>query len=131
MSSAVSYSPVSRSISPTSQRVSPIGRHCPARCSRPSRRTDDGLTAGVTVGSDFTTDQKRYLEGFMSGLQVSRVARAPAAAAPQPAASESSGPDASHIKAQDRFVRAGQKLADQEKFKRELHPFDGYERLKA
>lgn len=82
------------------------------------------------MGSDFTTDQKRYLEGFMSGLQVARVARASAAAAPQLTESESSGPDAAHFKAQDRFVQLGQKLADQEKFKRELHPFDGYERLK-
>jgi ferredoxin-nitrite reductase len=81
------------------------------------------------VGGDFTTDQKRYLEGFTSGLQAGRAARAPAAA--PPAESEPSGPDAAHLKAQDRFVRGGQKLADQEKFKRELHPFDGYERLKA
>jgi ferredoxin-nitrite reductase len=88
------------------------------------------MTAAIAVGGDFTTDQKRYLEGFMSGLQVGRVARAPAAVAVQPAEFESSGPDAAHLKAQDRFVKAGQKLADQEKFKRELHPFDGYERLK-
>jgi len=80
------------------------------------------------VGSDFTLDQKRYLEGFMSGLQAGRVARAPAAPALQRA--ESSGPDAAHHQAQERTLNAGQKLADQEKFKRELHPFDGYERLK-
>ena len=30
-----------------------------------------------------------------------------------------------------RFLKAGAKLSDQEKFKRELHPFDGYEKLKA
>ena len=40
------------------------------------------------------------------------------------------GPDAVHIKAQDRVLAAGGKLADQEKFKRELHPFDAYGRLK-
>ena len=33
--------------------------------------------------------------------------------------------------AQDRVLKAGGKLSDQEKFKREQHPFDGYERLKA
>ncbi len=87
------------------------------------------MTAAIAVGGDFTTDQKRYLEGFTSGLQAGRVARAPAA--PPPAESEPSGPDAAHLKAQDRFVKAAQKLADQEKFKRELHPFDGYKRLKA
>jgi ferredoxin-nitrite reductase len=88
------------------------------------------MKAGIAMGGDFTTDQKRYLEGFMSGLQVARAARAPASAAPQGVESDSSGPDAAHLEAQDRFVAAGQKLADQEKFKRELHPFDGYERLK-
>src|SRR5262249_45431426 len=45
--------------------------------------------------------------------------------------SEPSGPEAASLKAQDRVVKAGQKLSDQEKFKRELHPLDGYERLKA
>ena len=29
------------------------------------------------------------------------------------------------------LLKAGAKLSDQEKFKRELHPFDGYEKLKA
>ncbi len=41
------------------------------------------------------------------------------------------GPDAPHIAAQDRVVKAGGKLSDQEKFKREQHPFDAYEKLKA
>ncbi len=40
------------------------------------------------------------------------------------------GPDAAHLKAQDRVIAAGKKLADQEKFKREEHPFDAYARLK-
>ncbi|SFJ79318.1 NirA family protein [Bradyrhizobium sp. Gha] len=82
--------------------------------------------------ADFSDEQKRYLEGFMSGMQVGRVGRAfaargaPAAATP----SEPSGPDAAAIKAQDKLTAAGKKLADQEKFKREMHPFDAYERLK-
>ena len=46
------------------------------------------------------------------------------------AAAEPVGPDAIHIQAQDRILAAGGKLTDQEKFKRELHPFDAYERLK-
>src|SRR5215471_6625076 len=62
---------------------------------------------------DFTPEQKRYLEGFVSGLTVARAARASAA---KPAAAEP--------------VATGGKLSDQEKFKRELHPFDAYERLK-
>ncbi|WP_216074728.1 hypothetical protein, partial [Acinetobacter baumannii] len=43
--------------------------------------------------------------------------------------SEPVGPDAIHIKAQDRTVAAGGKLAEAEKFKREEHPFDAYPRL--
>ena len=55
-----------------------------------------------------------------------------ASPAPAPAHAAPSRPDPTrpHLKAQDRVVKAGSKLSDQEKFKRELHPFDGYERLK-
>jgi ferredoxin-nitrite reductase len=85
---------------------------------------------------DFEPEQKRYLEGFVAGLQIAKVAkslagRSGAAAAPAAAAvPEPTGPDAPHWRAQDRVIRAGGKLTDQEKFKRELHPFDGYEKLK-
>ena len=78
-------------------------------------------------------EQKRYLEGFMAGLQIAKTPR-PAngatngAAAP---ASEPIGPDAAAWRAQDRILKSGGKLSDPEKFKRELHPFDGYEKLKA
>ena len=81
------------------------------------------------MSGDFSPEQKRYLEGFTSGLQIARAGRGlgwrQAAAAPVP-----SGPDAEHLLAQDRTVAAGGKLSDQEKFKREQHPFDAYERLK-
>ena len=76
------------------------------------------------MSSDFSPDQKRYLEGFVSGMSASRVARTNA-----PAKSEPVGPDAIHIKAQDRIVAAGGKLNDQEKIKRDEHPFDAYPRL--
>ncbi|AXK83153.1 NirA family protein [Pseudolabrys taiwanensis] len=79
------------------------------------------------MSSDFTPDQKRYLEGFASGLAAARSARGKAGGA---AAGEPTGPDAVHFKAQDRTVAEGGKLVDQEKFKREQHPFDAYERLK-
>jgi ferredoxin-nitrite reductase len=75
------------------------------------------------MSSDFTPEQKRYLEGFSSGLQIARLGRGAAAPA-KPA-----GPDAEHIAAQDRVLAAGKKLSDQEKFKREQHPFDAYPRL--
>ena len=92
--------------------------------------------ADIAPSADFSDEQKRYLEGFTSGLSVGRAAhqlsaaRVPAAALPK-ANPEPIGPDAVHIKAQDRVLAEGKKLSDQEKFKRELHPFDGYERLKA
>jgi len=88
------------------------------------------------MSGEFAPEQKRYLEGFVSGLQAARAARGlqtgnGAAAIPGSGGAEPVGPDAAALKAQDRFVSAGQKLSDPEKFKRELHPFDGYERLKA
>jgi ferredoxin-nitrite reductase len=86
------------------------------------------MTVMTGAGGEFTAEQKRYLEGFASGLQAGRAARGAPATAP---AAEPTGPDAAALKAQDRVLAEGKKLADQEKFKREEHPFDGYERLKA
>jgi ferredoxin-nitrite reductase len=87
------------------------------------------------MSGDFTSDQKRYLEGFLSGLQIARAAPrlAPTALTDKDrlAASEPTGPDAPHLRAQDRVLALGKKLSDPEKFKRELHPFDGYARLKS
>ncbi|MEA2885075.1 MAG: ferredoxin-nitrite reductase [Bradyrhizobium sp.] len=77
---------------------------------------------------DFSDEQKRYLEGFASGLQISRVGRGLGSASK--ANTEPTGPDAAHIEAQDRVTAGGKKLADQEKFKRDEHPFDAYPRLK-
>jgi ferredoxin-nitrite reductase len=86
------------------------------------------------MNSELTTEQKLYLEGFTSGLQAGRSARGGAASGGNGTAvgdGEPVGPDAAGLKAQDRFTRAGKKLSDPERFKRELHPFDGYEKLKA
>ena len=80
------------------------------------------------MSSDFSPDQKRYLEGFASGIAAARAARGKLADAG--GGGEPAGPDAIHIQAQDRVLAEGGTLADQEKFKRELHPFDAYERLK-
>src|ERR1700712_4746975 len=94
----------------------------------PVDATDRGrrsFVAGMkieTLSIDFTDEQKRYLEGFTSGLQISRAGRGLAGATATKAASEPTGPDAEHFRAQDRFVASGKKLADQEKFKREEHP---------
>jgi ferredoxin-nitrite reductase len=81
------------------------------------------------MSGDFNPEQKRYLEGFVAGLQMAKAARAGGAAGAQ--AAEPSGPDALHLRAQDRVLKSGGKLSEQENFKREFHPFDGYERLKA
>jgi ferredoxin-nitrite reductase len=85
---------------------------------------------------DFDPEQKRYLEGFVAGVQIGKTARsvAGAVAAASPAAptpADPTGPDAAALKAQNRTLASGGKLSDQEKFKREEHPFDTYERLKA
>jgi ferredoxin-nitrite reductase len=84
----------------------------------------------TAMTADFSDEQKRYLEGFMSGLQVARVGRNLGVAGAGQANAEPTGPDTAHIKAQDKVTASGKKLADQEKFKREEHPFDAYERLK-
>jgi len=82
------------------------------------------------VGGEFSAEQRRYLEGFASGIVVGRVARPPGSAPAAKTEAEPVGPDAAALKAQDRTVKEGKKLNDQEKFKREQHPFDAYERLK-
>src|ERR1700735_2580588 len=83
------------------------------------------------MSGDFEPEQKRYLEGFVAGLQIAKSGRSAAGngagAAPVP---EPIGPDAAALRAQDRVTKAGGKLSDPEKFKRELHPFAGYEKLK-
>src|SRR6202167_2352869 len=78
--------------------------------------------------ADFEPEQKRYLEGFMTGMQVAKAGRSAGVAnspAPEPI-----GPDAAALRAQDRVLKSGGKLSDPEKFKRELNPLDGYEKLK-
>jgi ferredoxin-nitrite reductase len=82
----------------------------------------------ITV--DFTDEQKRYLEGFAAGVQIMRGGRGlGGGATTSKGNAEPTGPDAAHIKAQDKVTASGKKLADQEKFKREEHPFDAYPRL--
>jgi len=83
---------------------------------------------------DFEPEQKRYLEGFVAGVQIAKAAKsvagATAAGGAVAAPPEPTGPDAAGLKAQNRALAAGGKLSDPEKFKREQHPFDTYERLK-
>ena len=90
--------------------------------------TDMAPSSVVTAAGEFEPEQKRYLEGFVAGVQIAKAAKGVAGADPAP--SEPVGPDAAALKAQDRVVAAGGKLSDPEKFKRERHPFDSYARLK-
>jgi ferredoxin-nitrite reductase len=85
------------------------------------------------MNADFTAEQKLYLEGFTSGLQAGRAARGqqPGNGALLGVGTEPGGPDAAGLRAQNRVLKAGKKLSDPEKLKRELHPFDSYQRLKA
>jgi len=90
--------------------------------------------AGESASGDFAPEQKRYLEGFVAGAQIAKAARGlPVAGTASPGAApagEPVGPDAAGLKAQSKVLAAGGKLSDPEKFKREQHPFDTYERLK-
>ena len=60
-----------------------------------------------TVSVEFTDEQKRYLEGFTTGLQISRIRRGPGGGQAKLNA-EPVGPDGAHFKAQDRVLGVGQ-----------------------
>jgi ferredoxin-nitrite reductase len=76
--------------------------------------------------TEFTDQQKRWLEGFTSGLAARKAAAAPSAPA---AAAQPIGPDALQYTAQDRTVAAGGKLVAEEKAKRERHPLDRWDEV--
>lgn len=83
-------------------------------------------------GQDFSDEQRRYLEGFVSGVQAGRTAQGlkPLGAlggGPAPI----SGPDAPHLAAMARTEAEGRKLVNEEKAKRDEHPFDAYRRMMA
>ena len=81
---------------------------------------------------NFSEEQKRYLEGLASGLQV---AKASAANSVNGSAQNdygvpiAEGPDAIQVKAQNKFLQSGKKLCVEEKAKREHHPFDYWDQM--
>ncbi|MFY9293900.1 MAG: NirA family protein [Methylorubrum rhodinum] len=82
------------------------------------------------MADDFNAEQKRYLEGFASGIAAARMTGGLAIGqVPAGGVTEPTGPDAIHIKAQEATVKAGGKLCDQEKWKRAENPFEGHNRL--
>jgi ferredoxin-nitrite reductase len=92
--------------------------------------------------SEFTPEQKNYLQGLAMGVDVARhvqglpVISNSAACGDQQAtsiqiggkASAPTGPDALQIEAQNRFLAAGKKLAKEEEAKRAKSPFEMWER---
>ena len=82
---------------------------------------------------DFSDEQRRYLEGFVSGVQAGRTAHGlkPLGGLGGGASAEPTGPDAEHVRAMARFETEGKKLSNEEKAKRDEHPFDAYARFKA
>ncbi|OWK46359.1 NirA family protein [Fimbriiglobus ruber] len=93
---------------------------------------------------DFTDDQKQYLQGFVSGSELTRVARGLATFASTLGLPESNGsgpvkagptesvpigPDAVHHLAQNRTLAEGKKLCAQEEAKRKRHPLDMWDDL--
>ncbi|MCQ8782077.1 NirA family protein [Mangrovibrevibacter kandeliae] len=79
------------------------------------------------MSEDFSSEQRRWLEGFASGAAAVRALPAPGGTAE----GEPAGPDAAMLKAQNAQVARGGKLVDPEKWKRDEHPLDAYARLKA
>ncbi len=71
-------------------------------------------------------EQKRYLEGFMSGIAAKR---APSQEAAAPSV-EHASPDI-HRQAQDRFLAQGKSLTPEEMAKRQGHPLDMWDELVA
>ena len=90
--------------------------------------------AAAAQTGDFEPEQKRYLEGFVAGVQIAKAAKSIAGGARRrlrrAGRPSRSGRKPPALKAQNRVLAAGGKLSDPEKFKREQHPFDTYERLK-
>ncbi|MFY9685478.1 MAG: hypothetical protein WAJ88_06735, partial [Pseudolabrys sp.] len=62
---------------------------------------------------DFELDQKRYLEGFVAGLQIAKAVKSVAGVGGAPAAApsvpEPVGPDGAALKAQNRVLAGGGK----------------------
>src|SRR5260370_18123689 len=75
--------------------------------------------------TEFTDQQKRWLEGFTSGLTARKAAAVHAA----PAVQQPIGPDALQYAAQDRAVAGGGKLTAEEKAKRQRHPLDRWDEV--
>ncbi|MEM7400575.1 MAG: NirA family protein [Pseudomonadota bacterium] len=80
---------------------------------------------------DFSNEQKRYLEGLASGLQVAKASAVGngVQAKSDYGVSIGKNPDEIQIEAQNKFLKSGKKLCAEEKAKREHHPFDYWDQM--
>jgi ferredoxin-nitrite reductase len=82
--------------------------------------------------NEFSDEQKKYLEGFASGIGIARLGALGAIAGKSVATpSTASGPDAVHHQARARTVAAGGKLVAEEKAKGDKHPFEMWDEMLA
>jgi ferredoxin-nitrite reductase len=75
--------------------------------------------------TDFTEEQKQYLDGFLRGVAARRGASSAGVPAPAPDTIDI------HRAAQDRFLAAGKTLTPEEEGKRKSHPLDMWDELRA
>ncbi len=80
------------------------------------------------IEADFSEEQKRYIEGFASGIAI---AKSVLNSSNQGARDVAKGPDDDLITAQNSFISAKKKLVDQEIWKRAENPLDSFSRLSA
>ena len=82
---------------------------------------------------DFNDEQKRYLEGFVSGQAAARAAKGlgPLFPTGRRRRGRTSGPEAIHFRAQSRFIVEGKKLVAEEEAKRKKHPLDMWDEMAA
>ncbi|MGH8672519.1 MAG: NirA family protein [Burkholderiales bacterium] len=83
---------------------------------------------------EFTEEQKQYLQGLVSGLDVARgrqvfVSTPNTGIGGPPTQAELTGPDAIHLRAQNRVLAEGKALTPEERAKRKKHPLDMWDEL--
>ena len=83
--------------------------------------------------TEFSDEQKKYLEGFTSGLSIARsggLGSSNSAAAAKPAIA-TTGPEALHDQARANTIAAAGKLVAEEKAKADKHPFEMWDEMRA
>jgi len=83
--------------------------------------------------TEFSDEQKKYLEGFTSGLSIARsggLGSSNSAAAAKPATA-TTGPEALHHQARANTIAAAGKLVAEEKAKADKHPFEMWDEMRA